>query len=142
MVWMMTKFRKQSGPASCEETAEHISALCDGETIPRQAAQHISECGICKTRIEDYLRMGVELKRMAIASAPAKLAPIPWVRERRSIFNGWQIWRQTMGIPRIAFAFMLVLIAVLSFRIVTVRATGKQWFEMQVYDKDGNRPQK
>jgi hypothetical protein len=41
----------------CDEAAEHISALYDGETIPRHAAEHIGECEGCRAQLRDYMEL-------------------------------------------------------------------------------------
>jgi hypothetical protein len=127
----------------CLQAAEFISALCDGESIPREVARHIGQCDVCQLRLHDYVRMGVELKRLASASAPASVKPIYWTNERRSKFNLWRIWRESMRIPRVAFALMVMVIAVLSFRIASVHATGaRQWLLMHVWDENGKEQAK
>ena len=56
----------------CEDAAEHVSALCDGETIPRVAAKHIGECEVCRARLSAYSTMGAELRRLASVSGRAR----------------------------------------------------------------------
>ena len=45
----------------CEDAAEYVSALADGETIPSSFAQHIGACTACQARLHHYLAMGAEL---------------------------------------------------------------------------------
>jgi predicted anti-sigma-YlaC factor YlaD len=49
----------------CEDAEEFVSALCDGERIPREAAEHIGECEKCRTWLQDYAMLGAELRRTA-----------------------------------------------------------------------------
>jgi len=127
----------------CQKAAEFISALCDGESIPREVAKHIGQCDVCQLLLTDYVQMGVELKRLASAAEPARVKPISWTNERRSKFNLWKIWRESMRIPRVAFALMVIVIAVLSFRIASVHATGaRQWLLMHVWDENGKEQAK
>ncbi len=49
----------------CEDAAEFFSALCNGQQIPREAAEHIGTCETCGGRLHGYLEMGMELRRVA-----------------------------------------------------------------------------
>lgn len=106
---------------NCQDAAEYISALCDGETIPSAAAEHVGACGTCRARLNDYLQMGAELRRMASLAPMQPLAERTWVepRKRSTWFSkGWE----TMRIPKFAFALLLLAIAGLGSGIVIVRA--------------------
>jgi len=46
----------------CEDAAEFVSALYDGERIPREAAEHLGECETCQGRMETYSRMSAEMR--------------------------------------------------------------------------------
>lgn len=127
------------GSISCAQAAEFISTLCDGTTIPHEVAIHFNECDACKQRLHDYIQIGIELRLWASAFAPASVKPISWKDQERTNFGGWRIWMESMRIPRVAFALMLVVIAALSLRIATVHATGgRQWFLMHVWDENGS----
>lgn len=98
----------------CEEAREFVSRLCDGHVVPSEAAEHIGECQVCRARLDDYLRMGVELRRAASLERPEPVKAGSW-RNGRKIRGSW--WRKgatTMRIPRFAFVSMLALILVLS----------------------------
>ena len=49
----------------CEEAAEFVSALCDGESIPPVAAEHIGACETCRGRMKEYAEIDAELRRLA-----------------------------------------------------------------------------
>lgn len=106
---------------TCEHAAEFISALCDGEAIPRDAAMHLGGCESCKARLADYIQISVEMKRIALLE-PREIPVISWQEQRQLRPSWWQIGRQTMRIPRFAFALMVVAIAALSSGLVMVRA--------------------
>ncbi len=106
----------------CEEAAEFVSALCDGVRIPREAAEHLGACEECKARLNDYVQMGVELKRMAIATAPERVGEISWGPQERTKSSWWQKGSATMRIPRFAFALMLVVIVGLGASFAVVKA--------------------
>ena len=49
----------------CEEAAEFVSAVCDGELIPPDIASHIGKCERCGALLRDFVEIGAELRRMA-----------------------------------------------------------------------------
>lgn len=106
----------------CEEAAEFVSALCDGETIPWDVAEHIGGCVVCRASLSAYSAMGVELKRLASLEIPVILKTGSWEKEQRIRMSWWKRGRTTMNIPRFAFASMLALILLLSSSLVLVRA--------------------
>ncbi len=63
----------------CEEAAEFVSALCDGEKIPRAAAEHVGECDVCATRLTEYAEMGAELRRVASLES-TETSPLTWAK--------------------------------------------------------------
>jgi len=72
----------------CEDTAEFVSALCDGEKIPREAAEHIGECEACRTRLNAYSAMGTELRRLASLQEQTEVKARPWEKCRERLSNG------------------------------------------------------
>src|SRR6266446_2646020 len=113
---------KKGGCMKCDTTAELISALCDGERIPREAAEHIGECVACRARLNAYSTMGAELRRVASLEERREVKAGSWEEEQRVRLNWWQKGRTTMRIPRFAFALMLGMILMLSGGLVLVRA--------------------
>jgi hypothetical protein len=107
---------------SCEDAAEFVSALCNGEKIPPEAARHIGLCQACQTRLNAYSMLGVELRRIASLEEEEELKAGLWEQVPRVGLNWWQKARATMKIPRFAFALMLGLILLLSSGLVLVRA--------------------
>jgi hypothetical protein len=107
----------------CEEAAEFVSALCDGERIPRDAAEHVGACKVCAARLTEYAEMGAELRRVASLES-AEPSPLTWAGQKRAKSNWWQKGWETMRIPRIAFALLLVAVVVLGsgLAILKVRA--------------------
>jgi hypothetical protein len=108
----------------CEDAAEFVSALCDGEMIPPFAAKHIGSCEACAARLKAYAEVGAELRRIASLQAlETEKVPL-WGKARRITPNWWQKGWETMRIPRFAFALLLAAVVVLgsSLTIVKVRA--------------------
>ena len=111
---------------TCQEAAEFVSALYDGETIPRTAAEHIGGCPACQGRLKDYLEIGVELRRVASLDLPERVRERAWDKPQRSLKTLWRKGYETMKIPRFTFALMsggLVVLAS-SLAVVGVRAHG------------------
>ncbi len=119
---------------NCDEAAEFVSALCDGETIPRPAAEHVGTCESCGTRLKEYVEMGAELRRIASLESAARIADVDWSGARHKI--AWQ-WKEVamMRIPKLAFGVMLTAIVALSGGLVIVRAragtTGGRYLELK-----------
>jgi hypothetical protein len=108
----------------CDETAEFVSALCDGEAIPRDAAEHVSSCVDCQKRLREYMAMGAELRLMASLTVDESVAPRVWNEPRNRFASWWQKGWETMRIPRFAFVLLIAAIVALgsTFAVVQVRA--------------------
>jgi hypothetical protein len=123
---------------NCDSAGEFVSTLCDGERIPREAAEHLGACEECKAHLNDYVQMSVELKRMAIAAAPQSVREVSWEPQQRTKSSWWQMWRESMRIPRFAFGIMLVAIVSLAAGIAIVRANeSERWFQFEVRTRQG-----
>jgi hypothetical protein len=106
----------------CDDAAENISALCDGETIPPTAAQHIATCPACQARLSDYLAMGVELRRTASLGLADAVPSRTWTKTQNRAAAWWQKGWGTMRIPRVAFAGLIAGILVLASALAVNRA--------------------
>jgi len=106
----------------CEEAAEFVSALCDGERISQAAAEHVGACEVCGARLKDYLEMGVELRRMASLESLAVARARTCEREHRIAWRWWTKGWETMRIPKLAFALLLVAAVVLGSGLAIMKA--------------------
>jgi hypothetical protein len=108
----------------CEEAAEFVSALCDGERIPREAAEHIGVCDPCSARLKEYTELSAELRRVASLESAEEPRVRRWGKDQRIPSSWWRKGRETMRIPRFAFALLLIAVVVLgsSLAIVSARA--------------------
>jgi hypothetical protein len=108
----------------CDNAAEFVSALCDGETIPRAAAEHISTCPACQARLRDYLAFAVELRRTASLELSNTIAHRVWITPQNRLATLWQKGWGSMRIPRLAFAVLIggILALASSLAVVKVRA--------------------
>jgi len=119
---------------TCEDVVDFVSALCDGERIPREAAEHIGQCGDCHARLQDYAILGAELRRSASLHSPknapaievllstAEKEAMQRAKEESRFAGWWRKGRETMRIPRFAFAMLILVIVGLSSGLVVVRA--------------------
>jgi DNA-binding NarL/FixJ family response regulator len=72
----------------CEEAAEFVSALCDGESIPPVAAEHIGACETCQARLREYGLIRTELRRLA-SLEPLAEATATWEAKQRTTSSWW-----------------------------------------------------
>jgi len=108
----------------CNDAAEFVSALCDGETIPPKAAEHIGHCSTCRVRLQGYLELGAELRRVSSLEPLSEVTSRRWMNDRQTP-GWWTKGRESMRIPRFAFALLLLVIVALGSSLVLVRATPK-----------------
>jgi len=106
----------------CNEVAEFISALYDGEKIPREAAEHLGACDECGGRLAAYSAIGAELRRAASLGERTDVKDRTWENRKALRSSWWRKSQESMRIPRLAFASMLVAIFLLSGGLVLVRA--------------------
>ncbi len=105
----------------CDDAAEYVSALCDGETIPPAAAQHIGSCPGCQARLSDYLAFGVELRRAASLELADTVPSRTWAKPQNRVATWWQKGWGTMRIPRLAFAVLIAGIVTLASVLVVAK---------------------
>ncbi|MGA8183756.1 MAG: hypothetical protein WB819_08935, partial [Terriglobia bacterium] len=121
---------------NCQEAQPFVSALNDGETVPKEAAEHIRGCASCKERLQDYAQMGVELRLAASAAPEDALAPLPPLPDRH------RHWGQRLGgrvlVPRFAVGLALLCIAGLSLGLGLVRRQAPgPWFQFEASSSPG-----
>jgi hypothetical protein len=102
----------------CDEVAEYVSAVCDGQTIPREAAEHVGQCESCRTRLSEYVELGVELRRIASLESVGQTKVNRWQQNPRTVAGWWRRGWETMRIPRFAFALLVVMVVVLTCSLV------------------------
>lgn len=98
----------------CSQAAEYVSALCDGEIVPCEAAEHIGSCDTCELRLRDYLALGAELRRIASLELLAAIQPSVWRRDESTFAKWWRKGWETVRIPRVAFAALIAGVVVLA----------------------------
>lgn len=106
----------------CEEAVEFVSALCDGETIPRAAAEHVGDCEMCHARLKEYAEMGAELRRVASLEPMEQARVSTWEKSQSAASTWWWKGWGTMRISKVAFALLLVTIVALGSGLVMVKA--------------------
>ena len=105
----------------CEDIATFVSAICDGQTIPREAAEHIGKCESCRTQLREYLELGAELRRFASLESVGEIRVIHWEKKPRASASWWRRGWETVRIPRLAFALLLATVFVLASNLVMGR---------------------
>jgi hypothetical protein len=105
----------------CDEAAECVSALCDGEVIPREAAAHIGVCAPCRALLLEYMEMGAELRRAASLEIEECVSPRIWTKPQGTFAIWWQKGWGDMKIPRLAFAALVGAIVVLVSTLAVVK---------------------
>jgi hypothetical protein len=121
---------------NCQEAQPFVSALHDGETVPKEAAEHIASCSACKERLREYAQMGAELRLLASArpeDTPALLPTLP-PRVHRWAYN----LTARVLVPRFALGLGVLLIAALSLSLGVMRAqVASLWFQFNVTSSEG-----
>jgi len=106
---------------NCNETAEFVSALCDGETIPRAAATHIGDCSACQATLNEYIGLGAELRRIASLELVEETKPLAWAEKQQTKQTLWQKGWETMRIPKFAFVLLVAGIVALASSLAMVK---------------------
>jgi hypothetical protein len=113
---------------NCTDAAEYISALCDGEAIPHDAAQHIASCAACTQARNEYVALGIALWQAAAVELAAEPLPAKLRDHENRIALWWRKGWEQMRIPRVAFAMLVLGVVVLGTRLAMVevgaQATG------------------
>ena len=122
---------------NCQEARPFVSALNDGETVPKEAAEHIKGCAGCKEHLRDYAQIGVELRLAASTEPEGAMSPPPSLPERH------RSWMQRLGgrvlVPRFAVGLALLCIAGLSLGLgLARRQVPGPWFQFEVSNALGS----
>src|SRR4051812_38551848 len=103
---------------NCIEAAEFVSALCDGEMVPPEAAAHIGGCELCQERLREYSAMGVEMRRVASLETIPQLEQPAWHGSGSRLARFWQKGWESMRIPKFAFALLVIAVFALASSLV------------------------
>jgi hypothetical protein len=109
---------------NCKETEEYLSVLCDGETVPVEAAQHAARCTDCRGRLRSYVEMGLEM-RLAVASMPredVRLPPALLGADRHATQGRFAFLLGRVAVPRLVLAAMCVVLIAVSAALPIVKA--------------------
>ncbi len=98
----------------CVDAANYVSVLHDGGKIPREAAEHLGICEECAERLMTYSAIGAELRRTASLLEPLDVPHRDWATQEKPRSSWSTAIRQSMRIPRFAFALMVATILLLS----------------------------
>ena len=110
---------------TCIEAEPHVSAVCDGEPIPAEAAEHISTCAACRTALAEYGQIGTELR---VAAAMNSETPPPLLLPQRR--RGFDFLWYRVPVPRFALAALVVAVVAAAASVPLVRAQQRPlWFQ-------------
>jgi exosortase D (VPLPA-CTERM-specific) len=94
----------------CEEAAEFVSALCDGESIPPVAAEHVGACESCRARLKEYGEIGAELRRVASLDSPSEARARTWETRQRTTSSWWEKgWDLFATLPLLVWLYASIL---------------------------------
>ena len=121
----------------CPEVAPFVSALFDGEQVPRECAEHIDGCAGCRERLRAYAAIGAELRLMAsrssVAPKPSQVVldriAAPGLRGRLGFL------KTRVLVPRFAVMTAVVAFVALSIGLVAVQAQSQShplWFAFEL----------
>jgi hypothetical protein len=117
----------------CSEIRPFISAVHDGEIVPKAAADHIGTCETCSQRLRDYAEIGANLRlqaSLASESDPKPLWASPPARSRRAHWKHLLTGRVLM--PRFALGLGLLVILALSSGLGVIWAGHGEQFQFQI----------
>jgi hypothetical protein len=106
----------------CDEMEEFVSAMYDGAAVPQEAAEHAAHCAACQELFQSFVEMGAELRRFGSLQSTEPVPERTWVQREQNITGWWQKGWQTMKVPRVAFASLIVLLLVVGSRLALVEA--------------------
>ncbi len=110
---------------TCIEAEPHVSAVCDGEPVPAEAAEHISTCAACRTSLAEYAQLGTELR--VAAAMDSETLPRLLLPPRRRAFDF--LWYR-VPVPRFALAALMVAVVAAAASVPLVRAQQRPlWFQ-------------
>lgn len=109
----------------CREAEIHISALYDGEDAPQSVARHIAECEDCRRVLNDYSKIGAELRLAATMQAP-QLPPLS-LPLRRNVID---FLSARVSLPRFVLAALLVFLVTATIAATVLHAQSRPlWFQ-------------
>jgi hypothetical protein len=104
----------------CDENRLYLSALYDGEPIPPEAAEHAALCAECQEQLKLYAETGAVLRTYASLLISQPVPARTWLTPRPQTPTFWEKAQQTMRIPRLAFAALILVLLGLSSRLTVV----------------------
>ncbi len=94
----------------CEEVAEYISVLCDGESIPTTVAEHVRVCEACQSRLKAYRDIGTELRRVARSESPKEVRARTWDTKQRTRSSWWGTGLEMLApLPLVAWLYASII---------------------------------
>jgi hypothetical protein len=117
----------------CQQTQPFVSAIHDGQAIPRAAAEHIRACAVCSQRLKDYGEIGAQLRLMASLASESEPKPLSVSPPARAWRARWKhILTGRVLMPRFALGLGVLVILALSAKLGVIWAGRGESFQFQV----------
>jgi hypothetical protein len=119
---------------NCSEAEVYVSAVCDGEQIAQDVAEHIARCAACRSALSDYARIGAELRLLSMKeSVPLPPLTVPAMHGPFAF-----LWKR-VAVPRFAILGLIACAVVAVATTSIVRAQSKTlWFEFGYSPRDAD----
>jgi hypothetical protein len=106
---------------TCDQAQPHLSALYDAEPISTEAADHAAHCARCQDQLQQYAQTSAALRSYASQFISQPAPPRTWLQTATTPpTRWWEKANQSMRIPRLAFAALVLVLVALSSRLVLV----------------------
>ena len=106
---------------TCDQAQPYLSALYDGEPIPPEAADHAVHCARCQDQLQQYAQTSAALRSYASQLVSQTVPPRTWLSTSTPTPARW--WgkaTQSMRIPRLTFAALVLVLVALGSRLALV----------------------
>ncbi len=122
---------KSDPVVNCEEAQEFVSALYDGQRVPKELADHVDVCPNCRERLRAYSRIGAELRLLASRAPTVAAVPDRLARKVRPGRSKFLFIKGRMLVPRFAVVMTAGLFIVLTASLFTLHAQQSRplWFQ-------------
>jgi anti-sigma factor RsiW len=102
---------------TCDQAQPYLSALYDAEPIPPEAADHAAHCARCQDQLQQYAQTSAALRSYASQFVSQPVPPRTWLKTSTATrTRWWEKANQSMRIPRLAFAALVLVLVALSSR--------------------------
>ncbi len=69
---------------NCDKAREYVSAIYDGEAVPREAAEHTARCADCRELLQGYAKAGAALRGYSSLLLAEPVPERTWLTTKRN----------------------------------------------------------